>query len=317
DVYQGAKKDYISNRTMINLQAEDFAGIQGSYFYINKRVKSNCNSCGKAKPKYRTKKAKYENGISAKDLMIKLGSKKKGQLTLGYRSLDKVGNLENKNYKKLTLDTVAPKSSAKFIGDHIYKGGIHYVSDRTKLRLSAKDNLSGVQKINYVVNGKNTEYTSAIRMGDYKDLQKFQLNYSSTDNVNNQSFSKELRIKVDKLAPKLFNHYSYQGKEAQNVQLQGDKEKIFTSPVNTKLYMAAEDDIIGVKNIYFSINGGKQRAYKEPIKFTKPGTYEISISVVDRLNNKEKITSKIRVVSSNDKRIIENTKLKVDYKEKW
>ena len=56
----------------------------------------------------------------------------------------------------------------------------------------------------------------------------------------------------------------------------------------SKIKLSSNDDIIGVKSIYYSINDGPQKIYRAPISISLLGENgKLSFYAVDYLNNKE------------------------------
>ncbi len=311
DLYSKGGKKYISGRTKFDLKATDYAGVRVSYLTLGKDPKS-CDDTVKLK------KIEYKNEIASADMMNKFKNKKQGEFYLGYNSIDNVGNEEKTKFNSFFLDKLAPVLNFKFSGEKLYKDGVYYVGSDTLLTFYGKDNLSGIADIQYKVDGKDyVSYKEPLKVGKNQYMAKMDIEYFATDNVNNKSKVKKLKIAADNKAPEILHHFSFNGKEAKSIKLKDDENKIMTFPEHTKLYIAAEDEASGTKDIFYTINGSKTKKYTQPVELHKIGEYEIKIVAVDRLGNKSETSNHIRVVSLEDKRIENRKMLEIDYKEGW
>jgi len=87
-----------------------------------------------------------------------------GEHRFFYYSKDNVMNIEDKDKSPLAfyLDRTPPVTEHDVVGDQ-FTGQYKYVSERTKLELSATDNKSGIKKIGYIIDGAgDNTYTSSF-----------------------------------------------------------------------------------------------------------------------------------------------------------
>ena len=88
---------------------------------------------------------------------ISMKQLKDGQHKITFWSVDMVDNVEDKNAPENSfsfyLDRLNPEVTVTFDGDQYQKTkDIFYISGRTKIKVDAKDNYSGVEKITYILN---------------------------------------------------------------------------------------------------------------------------------------------------------------------
>ncbi|MCV6608297.1 MAG: hypothetical protein OIF32_08800, partial [Campylobacterales bacterium] len=274
DVYNNNGVKYLSADTMVSLESRDFSGVARSTIAL-----------------FDKNKVRYKDPVTVKTLMKKLKSSNlEGKITLRYFSSDRVGNLEKEKKKDLTIDLTPPKTGFKIKGDYLKVGELFYINEKTKLSLVAKDKLSGVKSIFYNI-GESPENTY-IKPLKGKDLPpETTVFYSAVDNVSNKSVRKHFEIAVDKDSPTVKKYFSFVGAKAQSTD---PKETIYRS--GTELYLSAKDNIVGVKNIKYSVNGKKLKTYKKSIVFKKPGNYKVKIIVKDKLNNTTTLTENFRII---------------------
>jgi hypothetical protein len=128
-----------------------------------------------------------------------------------------------------------------------------------------------------VDNGGSATYAQAIQIpsdGKHKVV------YTGFDKVNN-SISKDFLVVVDNVAPKVFYHFS--------LEKIGNKAGVPLYANGTSLYLAATDNVVGTKAIYYSINDQPESVFVQPIKLTVKGTRKIKISAVDYLGNRSQV----------------------------
>ena len=165
-------------------------------------------------------------------------------------------------------DGLPPTVNSKFYGapKYISKGKIYY-GKGLKVKLTStdayvnkgltKDEVSGVDKIYYSINGAAyQEYKNDIV---FDKEGEFVLKYYATDKVGNYSNPVEKKFIVDLTAPTI----------AQTIE--GDKQGTVYSP-RAKIILKSEDNLSGVKNIYYSIDGKQAQVYYKPIPLTYLGT---------------------------------------------
>lgn len=166
-------------------------------------------------------------------------------------------------------DGIAPKTSHKALYNKtIYRSSkLYYSGNNILISLKSTDSESGVAQKYYSINGENyLEYTDSILI--LNDGEK-KLKYYSTDKVGNIEQAKETIFYVDNTAPK--TSYTIEGKQK-------------------KIKLSSEDNLVGIKSIYYTINDGSKQLYKKPITTKQLSSQDkISFYAIDYLNNTEQI----------------------------
>lgn len=170
------------------------------------------------------------------------------------------------------VDLTGPSIAHNFLGTTFLKADTVYISPRTKLSLAAHDPESGLQKITYRLDKSDTEVTYSkpieIAQAGYHTME-----YYGYDNVNNKNTKSTLLI-TDITGPEI----TYQ----QAVAASKDGKY----PSYTTVFLSATDSEVGLDQIKYSINGGKEQFYAAPIKgFVKNKEYTIKVTATDLLGN--------------------------------
>ncbi len=202
--------------------------------------------------------------------------------TVAYYGVDNVGNTEKVKTKKFALDITAP------VVDWNMEGEIsgNYISGRSKIRLTAKDNLTGVRNIYYQFGeGKRLNYNFPISTGFLKEGYH-KIKFWADDKVLNMSdFSDDIKSDfiIDKTAPvvssKILND-KYIGKF------------VYVSE-RSQLEITAEDAQSGVDQIKYGFNDGViKTVYKSPVSFIKEqGPQSVRYRAFDKVSNKSSVTT--------------------------
>jgi endoglucanase len=122
-----------------------------------------------------------------------------GQYTVSYRSTDNLGNVETAKSVNINLDSTAPVTTA--VVTPAQPDGQHgwYVHPVT-VTLNASDNLSGVDKTEYSLDGGSTwqAYTAPVTLSQDS---KYTVIYRSTDVAGNVEAAKTISFNLDQTAP--------------------------------------------------------------------------------------------------------------------
>lgn len=253
DQYQKDDKTYVSGRTTVELKATDNkAGVKQIRYFLPKR---------KAKT--------YDYPFSF--------PKQNGTTPYSYLALDNVKNVSESVNKSVIMDISPPKVNPKFIGEHYFSRKTHYVRLSTKISLPTTDNLSGVKSVSYQLDATSdlADVTPHLEPFSLLTEGQHELGYTASDNVNNKSDLEKLTLFVDERSPEIYHHFS--------VNPTVPAEDVY--PLKTLLYLAATDKEAGIREIYYSINGGKEIRYKRPLSFKTRRDYSIAIRVVDNVGN--------------------------------
>ncbi len=199
-----------------------------------------------------------------------------GEHTLYYYSVDNVKNVESKKSFSFYLDKIAPVVTLAINGDQFKGSKYLFVSNRTTVNLSATDNKSGVNKINYQIDkGEKNDFSSDFKYPDVKGVHT--VKYNATDNVKNSSSSQYKTVYVDNKVPQsMINYGSPQFFH---------RDTLFINK-NTKVTLTSRDYESGVKQIEYGVDGGGYQNYSQ---FTIPseGYHTIRFKTTDNVNNVE------------------------------
>ena len=256
--------DIISPRTKISLSAEDEgAGVKK----IEYRIDEDTN---------------FKTYNSAFDL----SALSDNDHTISYRAIDFVGNVEPEKILPIYLDKDAPIVSSEILGDRFVVGGRTYFSGRTKLKLQALDNKSGVQDIFYSIDGvKPQRYEDAFylptRAGNHS------VNYYATDKVGNKGSGRYERdvkaMYMDLTGPKLGFNFSGNAFRMRDTVYINDR---------TQISLLATDIESGVQQITYNLEGqdsGNETDYVgSPFNISTEGVHKIMFFGYDNVNNRNR-----------------------------
>jgi hypothetical protein len=207
-----------------------------------------------------------------------------GEHTLTYYSVDNVTNKEAEKSVKFYLDKTSPIMSADILGDKFIVGEKIYFSGRTKLKLTAVDNKSGVKEMMYSINAEPFgAYTDPFylpgRTG-YHSV-KFYAVDNSSNKVDDDFHHSVGVIYVDLTGPAISQGF------VGTTFIKADT--VFISP-NTKISLSASDPEAGLKKIAYSLNGSSEELTYTPGKpiemASSVGFQKLDYFGYDNVNNK-------------------------------
>ncbi|MDW8288183.1 MAG: hypothetical protein RMJ89_08925, partial [Flammeovirgaceae bacterium] len=256
-------KVYFSGRTKLKLTAVDNkSGIKDVFYSIN-----NGEYVRYEEPFYLPNRA--------------------GLHIIKYYAVDKTGNegVGNRrqrfdeyrhNVSQVYVDLTGPTISHQYVGDKFQKGDTTYINSRTKVKLSATDPESGLQKITYDLDEQNDEqfYTESfsVTTPGFHRLSVF-----GYDNVNNRNVY-VTTFAVDAEAPEIFVYFSVNPN-----RIEGNIP-VYPSYVN--VFLAATDRQTGYEHLYYSLNDSRDQLYTGMIQGFKTGKeYTLEIKATDKLGN--------------------------------
>jgi large repetitive protein len=181
-----------------------------------------------------------------------------GITQVSFYSVDNAGNKEEAKIEEVMIDNTAPVTKSD-ITDQWNK-------DAVSVNLTATDNLSGVAKTYYSINGSEyLEGTSFTVTGEGV----IQVSFYSVDNAGNEEAVKTEFIKLDNQAPETVSDVT---------------DKWNTGDV--KVNLTATDNESGVATTFYSINGSE---FVEGTEFTvsQEGINKVSFYSVDNVGNIE------------------------------
>jgi hypothetical protein len=199
-----------------------------------------------------------------------------GKHVIGYRSVDNVGNLETEKTLTVTIDNTPP-ATAIMTGAPQFTGpdGTLYATSATSFTLTASDNLSGVARTEYRLDGGAwTAYALFTVATEGKHV----IGYRSADNVGNVETEKTLAITIDNTPPVTAIKTGMTQFTAQDGSLYVTSATSFT--------LTASDNLSGVARTEYRLDGGAWTPYA---LFTLPteGKHVIGYRSVDNVGNVE------------------------------
>ena len=204
-----------------------------------------------------------------------------GEHTLFFTSKDYVNNEEEVRSVKFYLDKIAPEVTAKIEGDLFEKDGKSYISERSKISLTATDNKAGVDKIFYSIDGATADvYAGAFTLN--KKQGRHFVKYKAVDKVENMGSLKtdanSGNLYLDLNAPTV--SYAYMG------------AKFFTRDT---MFITSETDVIlkaidyqsGVQKIMYALDQASEAEYASAINVSAEGFHDVGYYSLDQVNNKK------------------------------
>ena len=215
------------------------------------------------------------NGAAFTEYIAELAFNEEREYLIKYLSADRVGNAEETKSKEFTVDLTAPVTKHSAATDQLEE---KILSPRTLITLVSVDNLSGVKKTVYSFdNNKPSLYFSKISPALLTDGEHI-LNYSSTDRVSNEESNQPYSFYLDKIAPVVTSTI-----DANFVKVNGI---MYVAKAST-IQLSATDNKAGVKDVFYSVNGGVETIYNTAFKLPqKQGQYVVKYRGVDKVNNK-------------------------------
>lgn len=214
-----------------------------------------------------------------------------------YFAIDNMENTSNKDGKdyyekykhvvsRVYVDLSGPLMSHSFIGDIVETRDTTFINKYTKIKFKATDKESGLQFITYSID-ENPDEERYNEPFNFEKQGLHKIVYYAYDNVNNRN-RKDFFVFLDDEGPEIIYNFS--------IKSIGEEQNLPKYPSYTLLYLAAEDKVIGTKDIYYSLNGANERKYQEYIKGFKPNMINtVHIRAVDKLKNSTKKQIKIYI----------------------
>ncbi|WP_291862187.1 hypothetical protein [Marinilabilia sp.] len=242
-----------------------------------------------------------DSGFEVYKNPIPVSRLKAGDGRITYYSEDRVGNSEahkfigtlssggNKNNEDADvfdyyIDTEPPVVEFTFDGDY-HQSDKEYISERTRVLLSAMDDKSGVQTIFYSYNSFLTKelYQEAFHPAGNSPVA---LAYSAVDWVENTAPEEERHFYIDRIAPE--SKISFNGPVFRN------RDTLFVAG-QTRIQLDATDKESGVQKVTYSLND-VDHEYLEPFVAGKTGVNLLEWMATDNVNNRDELHSLVFVV---------------------
>jgi Bacterial Ig-like domain (group 3) len=272
--------DVLSPRSKIDLTSVDKVVVGSEpVFQIKGSLESSDFGSGVANIYYRFN----QQGFKPYNSTLAMVGLKEGDNVLEFKAKDNVNNKEQNQTYEFFLDKSAPVVTSDVVGDQYQSRGRVYVSERTKIKLTAEDNKAGVEEITYAINGGTIRlYREPFPLPKGTVIQTVE--YHAKDKVKNSSFGSvdmkmlnKRALNMDVVPPTLSN--GYLGRKHTT------RDTIFINK-NSKIVLKASDGLSGVKAIGYKINGGFGFEYKKPFSIEEEGFYEVDYFGTDMVNNR-------------------------------
>ena len=268
----------------------------GNKTYVNSSVKFKLSSSDNVE----LDKIEYQIGSTeVKIYEAPFSIEAEGKHIIKYNGLDKSGNKENQKSLEVIIDNTTPEITvnssklAKRIGE------FNYATKNMKFIVKVSDSSSGVNNVEYSLDGSTNKYLSAFTLSGNNEVT---LKLKAVDNVlnttENYSFlmlgedGKPVTIKAgpEGLVFKLDNEAPVVTIEKDKEFVAGTKKNVVT--VDTTFTLKSEDAGSGVRGICVRIDGkGEFAPYLKPIKFSTNGDHIIEARSADKMGNMSKVTT--------------------------
>ncbi len=215
------------------------------------------------------KSAIYTNNIS------------EGEHSISYYSIDAIGNKEEVAQFDFYIDKKSPLITLETVGDKYTVNGKEFSSGRSRIKLTAVDNKSGVKEIWYSVgNEKYQPYDKPFYLsgkGGNTSIKFYAVDYVNNKSLNTGGSNQNVSTPyLDLTGPKLSNDFYG--------PIYKSRDTLFISP-KTKIVLGGSDSEAGLQKISYKINGGEEVDYSGPFTIEKDGYYEITQYGYDNVNN--------------------------------
>lgn len=203
--------------------------------------------------------------------------------TLGFRSIDNVGNEEPPQTVTVKNDSIPPVSAISVGSPHMIKGSTH-VTGQTLFTVTATDPASGVGTVEYRLDsGPWQTYAPFSVSTSGKHLIEFR----SRDKVGNEESVRSLPIVVESSSP--VTNVSAGGKP-----VAPDGTLFMTGKEGIKL--TGSSPVWAIEHIQYRIDEGEWNIYTQPILLEEEGEYLLEFYSTDAGGNEEESRSVTVVV---------------------
>lgn len=244
-----ATKVYFGKSLTIFVNGKDeMSGLEGVYLSINEAPFARLSS-----PMALTEEKEYK---------------------VQYFAVDKVGNAGQPKWASFSVDLTPPASSHEVSGSHVDS---QILSPRSFISIAGRDEASGVKKTEYYFDGqKPVLYGAKISLAGLADGEHT-LTYYSADHVGNTESPRQFTFYLDSKGPEVKSSFdaNFAVSEGRSYASKG-----------TLVSLEATDNKSGVKQLFYSVNGGTEQIYTAPFTLpAKQGAYSIRYRAIDQLGN--------------------------------
>jgi hypothetical protein len=244
---------------------------------------------------------------------IPLSVLKDGKTQIHYFAVDNVGNKEESKVLATStegsgnesstysfyIDKEAPVMSVEIVGDQ-HVGKYSYMSERSRFKINASDEKSGVAQVMYSINNpllKETYSEPFAIPGDGLHS----IAYASTDNVGNAALPQTQQVYVDRSTPR--SKVSYSGRQFWN------RDTLFITK-ETRIVISTSEVGSGIKAVSYAFDGSPKEVYTTPLTVEKEGLHTFEFFAADNVNNTEDVQKCSFVVDNTCPEILCNFSVK-------
>lgn len=215
-----------------------------------------------------------------------------GENTLWFYSVDKVKNTEVKRKFEFFYDKTPPIIATDILGDRFIVDDRVYFSGRTKLKITAVDNKTGIKALRYAIDDLNfKDYEEPFYLPSKQGIHI--VRYYAIDSLDNATADlKNLRFEefkhnvskifVDLTGPSL--DYAYDGPNFTS------RDTVFIND-KTRIRLSFTDAESGPKHLAYAKDGNPVEIdYKGPFTIGEAGWHTIQIVGYDNVNNRNQRT---------------------------
>ena len=201
---------------------------------------------------------------------------KDGHYSLQFYSIDNVGNKEKTKEIKFTVDTKAPVTIHRIVGEYI--PNLETLSERSKIELLPKDSSAEIKYTKYQIDKLPVKiYAGKAIPVRYLSNGYHIIKYFSVDKVNNIEDTVSYKFYVDKASPILTS------------DVLGDRyvvnDQVYFSG-RTKFKLICMDNKSGIDSLKYSIDKKPFKDYKEAFYLPRvPGYHYVSYYAKDKFGN--------------------------------
>jgi hypothetical protein len=202
-----------------------------------------------------------------------------GAHTMKYYSEDVVGNKEDPRQVSIYTVSVAPTSWATPLNKMVNTGGINYASTKLDLKIEAKENAVGLERIDVRIN-EDPEFRPYLQPIELMKPGMNTVAYRSVDRAGNVEPTKTFSVNLVDSAPETAIE------TAQPLVVRG---AIKFSPSPNIITLSVKNSPVGIAKTMVSMNDGAFTEYKGPFTITsEQKVYKIAYQSIDKLGNEEK-----------------------------
>ena len=248
--YRLGNKVYYGSGSILNVKGEDlFSGVKAIYYSINDSDFVKLNG-----------PLKFD---------------KEGLVKIKFYAIDKTGNKSGIKTAVLNVDLSAPEVKLTFTGKHTDS----IASRISRIKFLASDTISGVKAVYYSIDNRPfIKYYKPVTLYNFKEGEHL-VKYYAEDFVGNKTNQLVSIILIDNTPPDIDFEFTTDVKK---------KGRVYYVPAESSLKLVAEDNLSGVQDIHYIVNGKEKFLYDGPIDLMKYQRkfLKITFYATDKVGNK-------------------------------